>query len=104
MKIGVVIAAYLPSAKHWQCLINRSINSIIEQTRPPDNLVVVLNGSDSWPSDVSLKNVVGSIQQTVTQNLTKTKLSILHDKRKIGCAAARNIGFHEIKNDIDYVA
>jgi len=30
-------------------------------------------------------------------------VSILHHDKKIGCAAARNLGFEEIKNNIDYI-
>ena len=43
-KIGIVVAAYLPTPNHFVSLQNRCIDSLNKQTRKPDVVTFVFNG------------------------------------------------------------
>ena len=83
VSVGVVIPTY-----NRDELLRRALDSVIEQTRPPEQIVVVDGGSA-----FDVRERLSSYGDDVT---------VLVEEERRGAAHARNVGFEELETD--YVA
>lgn len=74
-------------------LLERSLNSVLNQTRPPRDLWVIDDGSQDSTADV-----IANVQDRIQADLKKTQLHFLRIPPQ-GVSAARNAGIEASCND-----
>ena len=88
------ISAVIPTFNRGHCLL-RAINSILAQTTPVDEIIIVDDGSNDKTYDLLLKSQLLDMRGQVPN------IRYLYQKNK-GVSAARNLGIKEAENE--YIA
>ena len=88
------ISAVIPTFNRGYCLL-RAINSILAQTTPVDEIIIVDDGSDDKTYDLLIKSELFDMPGRVPT------IRYLYQENK-GVSAARNLGIREAENE--YIA
>ena len=88
------VSAVIPTFNRGHCLL-RAINSVLAQTTPVDEIIVVDDGSDDKTYDLLVKNELLDIRGQLPN------IRYLYQENK-GVSAARNLGIKEAENE--YIA
>ena len=88
------VSAVIPTFNRGHCLL-RAINSIIAQTTPVDEIIVVDDGSDDKTYDILVKSELLDMRGQLPN------IRYLYQENK-GVSAARNLGIKEAENE--YIA
>ena len=88
------VSAVIPTFNRGHCLL-RAINSVLAQTTPVDEIIVVDDGSDDKTYDLLVKSELLDIRGQLPN------IRYLYQENK-GVSAARNLGIKEAENE--YIA